>query len=202
VKILIYGSTYLTEVSCKKIRDKFNLVGYIPSENPFIEGNIDLPLVSDPLVCEHDIKLSIQYDKKILDYHNAYNVHTGLLPFWGGRDLLYHTLKEGEVEQGLTFHKMTGELDRGPIISKMTYPVLPEDSVLELYDRQVTIMPGFLCSSLELLQKLGPDNALKCYTKKPRIFRKKKNIKKEDLAEYVETGKKLIEAYKSKNKGI
>tara|TARA_R100000008_G_scaffold67410_1_gene44468 strand:- start:4727 stop:5335 length:609 start_codon:yes stop_codon:yes gene_type:complete len=202
MKILIYGSTYLTEVSCNRIRDKFDLVGYVPSEAPFIEGDIDLPLIEDASMCEHDIKLSIQYDKKILDHHNAYNVHTGLLPYWGGRDLLYHTLREKETEQGLTFHKMTGELDYGPIISKMTYPVLPEDSVLELYERQAIIMPGFLCSSLELLQKLGPENASKCYAKKPRIFRKKKNIRKEDLDEYIETGKSMIEAYKNKHKGV
>ena len=195
MKILIYGSTYLTEVVCKKIRNNFNLVGYVPSKDPFIKGTVELPLITNIDECDYDIKLSIQYDKKILDYENAYNIHTGLLPYWGGRDLMYHTLREGEVEQGLTFHKMTNQLDHGPIISKATYPVFEGDTVIDLFERQVTIAPSFVESSLNLLQKIGLENVVKCYMKKPRIFRKKKNVLEKDLIEYQEMGKQLIQIY-------
>ena len=39
---------------------------------------MDLPIADETV--PHDIKLSIQYDKKVTDLSNAYNVHTGLLP--------------------------------------------------------------------------------------------------------------------------
>jgi len=195
MKILIYGSTYLTEVVCNYLKKEFNLVGYVPSNNPFIGGNIQLPRVENVEDCPHDIKLSIQYDKKIIDHENAYNVHTGLLPLWGGCDIMYHTLKEGAKEQGITFHKMTDQIDYGPIISKITYPIFESDGVLELYKKQSSIAPGFVASSLRLLEQIGENNVSKCILRKPRIFRKRKNISPEDILEYEETGKKLIKEF-------
>jgi len=203
MKVLVLGSTLLTESVVERLKTtEFDLVGYVPSDNPFIEGNIDLPLVDEEQLCPHDIKLSVQYDKKIVEYHNAYNVHTGLLPYWGGRDLMFHTLKEEEVEQGLTFHKMTDQFDYGPIISKVTYPVLPDDSEIELYGRQLVVAPDFVYSSLKLLEKIGASAVDKCYMKKPRLFRKLKNISDKDLADYIDTGKKLIEIYGVKKIGV
>ena len=195
-KILILGSTYLTEKVIEKLKNtEFTLVGYRPSQDPFIKGNIDLPVIPEGEECQHDIKLSIQYDKKVLDYHNAYNVHTGLLPLWGGRDLMYHTLKEGESEQGLTFHKMTDQFDYGPIISKVTYPVLPNDTEIDLYDRQATIAPDFVYLSLKLLDKIGLKASDNCYMKKPRLFKRRKNILSTDINNYVEMGNKLVKLY-------
>jgi len=203
MKILVLGSTLVTEKVVEKLKTtEFELVGYIPSSDPFIKGDIDLPIVQSEQACRHDIKLSIQYDKKIIEYHNAYNIHTGLLPYWGGRDLMFHTLKEKEVEQGLTFHKMTDQFDYGPIISKITYPVLPDDSEIELYGKQLIIAPDFVYSSLKLLEKIGAFAVDKCYMKKPRLFRKRKNISDKDLADYIGTGKKLIETYGAKKTGV
>ena len=91
-KILIYGSAHLTQETCKLLKNHYDLVGHIPSVNPVIAGNIDLPVVDESV--EHDIKLSLQYNRKMTNIENAYNVHTGLLPSWGGVDILYHTIKD------------------------------------------------------------------------------------------------------------
>lgn len=203
MKILILGSTLLTEKVVEKLKTtEFELVGHIPSHDPYIKGNINLPTIQDEQACYHDIKLSIQYDKKILEYHNAYNIHTGILPLWGGRDLMYHTLREQEPEQGLTFHKMTDQFDYGPIISKITYPVLPSDTEIELYGRQITIAPDFAYSSLKLLDKIGLNAADGCYMKAPRLFKKRKNILDKDLADYIATGKQLVQIYGNKQTGV
>ena len=77
-KILIYGSSHLAQETCLVLRDYYTLVGHIPSTNPTIPGSMDLPIADETV--PHDIKLSIQYDKKVTDLSNAYNVHTGLLP--------------------------------------------------------------------------------------------------------------------------
>lgn len=154
MRILIYGSTYLTEICVNQlIKDGYNLVGYIPSENPVFKGTINLPIVDETI--DHDIKLSIQYDKKLITTKDAYNLHTGLLPKYGGCSILYHTIKNDEEEQGLTLHKMTEDFDEGGIISKMSYAVLPEDTVADLYTRLCIIAPKFLSNALSLLSYEG-----------------------------------------------
>jgi hypothetical protein len=142
MRILIYGSTYISAVVAEHlIKQGFNLVGHVPSSNPTFPGIMPTREVSPDT--PHDLVLSVQYDKKILDLKNAFNLHTGLLPNYGGCNILYHTLKNGETEQGLTFHKMTTGIDGGEIISRVTYPVLPTDTVADLYLKMVAVAPKF-----------------------------------------------------------
>tara|TARA_R100001509_G_scaffold41771_1_gene22409 strand:+ start:50 stop:613 length:564 start_codon:yes stop_codon:yes gene_type:complete len=169
-KILILGSTYLTELVVDKIKHKYKLVGYVPSINPTRGGNIDLPQVDINTDC--DIKLSIQYDKIVKNTDNCFNVHTGLLPEYGGTNILDYTIKNKEIEQGLTFHKMTKDLDFGPIISKITYPVFKEDTAFNLYKRVLTVGPSFVEASLKLLEEIPTDNINKCYKSKPTIYKR------------------------------
>lgn len=164
MRILIYGNTYLTELCVNQLlKDGYNLVGYIPSENPTFKGKINLPQVAETV--EHDIKLSIQYDKKLLTIKDAYNLHTGLLPQYGGCSILYHTVKNKETEQGLTFHKMGENFDEGAIVSKITYPVLASDTVADLYVRMCTIAPKFLSNALQILNIEGETKTPKLYTR-------------------------------------
>jgi hypothetical protein len=146
MKILLYGSTVLTAAVEFVLPD---VVGHIPSLHPTFPGKMRSMIVSpdEP----HDLLLSVQYDAKITDLDNAYNLHTGLLPMYGGVDILYHTLENGDKEQGLTFHKMSECFDEGGIISKITYPVFPHDTVADLYWRMLAVAPQFVLSSLELL---------------------------------------------------
>jgi methionyl-tRNA formyltransferase len=197
MKILILGSTLLTEVVVNFLKDSdFTLTGHVPSSNPYIPGNIELPVIQDMDINDHDIKLSIQYDKKVLDYHNSYNIHTGLLPDWGGRDILFHTLNNNETEQGLTFHKMSKEFDQGPIISKITYPVFKGDTQVDLYQRQLDIIPSFALAGLNLLMKIEDLN--ECVSHKPTMRRRKKDIPPEKMSEYSAAGKELLNNFSKK----
>ena len=199
MKILLYGSSHLTAAAYEYAKDSFEFVGNIPSKNPRISGIINLPKFRNPKECPHDIKLSIQYDRKILNYENAFNIHTGILPEWGGGDILYHTLKTGAHEQGITFHKMSKEFDFGPIISKITYPVFDKDNVLDLYSRMSNVLPPFVCSSLALLEGIGLQDVFKCHKEKPVIFKREKGIPAPDLEEYKNMGKKLEALYGEAN---
>ena len=195
-KILIYGSAHLTEETCNLLKNHYDLVGYIPSVNPVIAGNIDLPIVDENI--QHDIKLSLQYNKRITNIENAYNVHTGLLPSWGGVDILYHTIKDRKesyiFEQGLTFHKMSDDFDYGPIISKVTYPVYEDDTMVDLYDRITKCFPSFVLSGLKLLESLDEHQVNNSYKEKPRVF-KRGNIDDMDSKLYEDTLKKLKRKY-------
>lgn len=167
MRILIMGSTLLTELTVEYIKNEYDLVGHIPSVNPTVRGNVKLPVVDFSVDC--DIKLSIQYDKIIKNPIDCYNVHTGLLPEYGGCNILSHTLANNAREQGLTFHKMTDELDYGPIISKITYPVFDGDRVSDLYERQLQVAPSFVLSSLKLLQSIDANN---CVSIKPNLYKR------------------------------
>lgn len=195
-KILIYGSAHLTEETCNLLKNHYDLVGHIPSVNPVIAGNIDLPIVDENI--QHDIKLSLQYNRRITNIENAYNVHTGLLPLWGGVDILYHTIRDRKesyiFEQGLTFHKMSDDFDYGPIVSKVTYPVYEDDTMVDLYDRITKCFPSFVLSGLKLLESLDEHQVNNSYKEKPRVF-KRGNIDDMDSKLYKDTLKKLKREY-------
>ena len=171
-KILVYGSSHFSQVVCDFLLkfDDYQLLGYIPSFKPTIEGNMPLKEVDEDI--EHDIKLSLQYDRKIINIDNAFNVHTGLLPEYGGRDIFAHTIINKEKQQGLTFHKMTNKYDYGPIISKITYPVFAKDTVLSLYKRQLEVAPLFVRNALSLLKSLSLDEIENCSKAEPRMFKR------------------------------
>ena len=104
-KILILGSTYLTQLVVEKLQQsEYNLVGYIKNRRTPVPGKINLPMVDFDV--DYDIALCLQYDKWISEPNNVFNLHTGLLPDYGGLDILRHTLNNNEHEQGMTFHKM------------------------------------------------------------------------------------------------
>ena len=189
-KILIYGSSPLAREACELIGKHYDLVGHIPSVNPALNGTVDLPIVDESV--EHDIKLSLQYNRKLKNIENAFNVHTGLLPRWGGTDILYHTLKQSAHEQGITFHKMGEEFDYGPIISTTTYPVEKNDSMLNLYFKLWRVFPGFVLNSLKLLENVKDVDSL--YKEKPTIF-KRGDIKDSDKELYAQTLESLKLTY-------
>ena len=169
-KILILGSTLLTENTIEILKDEYDLVGFVPSKKPTKEGCINLKRCCIDEPC--DIKLSIQYDLIVEDTSNCFNVHTGLLPQYGGTNLLDYTLINKEKEQGLTFHKMTDKLDYGPIIRKTTYPVLANDTVADLYKRSLTIAPNFVLNSLKLLESMSWDQISKCQKEQPTMYKR------------------------------
>jgi methionyl-tRNA formyltransferase len=173
MKILIFGSSYLSASATQKIMsdERFEVVGHVPChDEPTVPGNMPVSVVASETPA--DIKLSIQFDR-ILDHTgNVFNVHTGLLPEWGGTDILYHTLKQDAQEQGITFHKITEKLDYGPIVSRISYPVFPTDEMVGLYGRMAAILPDFVVASLTLLNEIGLDQVDKCFAREPIMFKR------------------------------
>ncbi|MBN1263798.1 MAG: GNAT family N-acetyltransferase [Candidatus Pacebacteria bacterium] len=199
MKILVYGSTFLTARTCQLLlTEGYNLVGYIPNTRPpAVPGKMPLPEVSPDT--KHDLKLSIQYNQKIIEIKNAFNVHTGLLPEWGGSDILYHTIKKKAKEQGLTFHKMGSDYDFGPIICRTSYPVFPDDKIEDLYERLALLCPLFTLGSLKILNKIGFKKADLCFKKKPTLYLRGK-IDLNELELYRKTKDILLKKFKEKTK--
>ena len=198
-RIALYGSTYISELCALALLEAgYNLVGYVPCRRtPTVPGQMPLPAIT--VDTPHDVKLSVQFDDKIkLDERPGYNLHTGLLPEWGGCDILYHTLKAGARVQGLTFHEMTDHFDQGPIISKITYPVFAGDDMVSLYKRMARLAPRFVVAAMELLDMLDPHSVVACESEQPALHRRGQ-IAPEDVDLYALTPELLRQAFDRKS---
>ena len=180
-RILFYGSTYLTELVIDKVKRTREVGGYVPCKSkPTIPGgNINVPVYDG--TTPYDIAISVQYDRKLPVDGKTFNLHTGLLPDYGGRDILRHTLNEDQDEQGLTFHLGGDEYDNGGIISKITYPVLTGDIEKSLYQRQCLIAPDFVVSCLQLIKTMTEEMIELCHSYTPRLLDRDGSGKDQDF---------------------
>ena len=65
-KILILGSTHLTKLACDELSNHYVLVGYVSTDLHPLTVDMNLPRVKeDEDFPDYDIKLSIQYTKKV-----------------------------------------------------------------------------------------------------------------------------------------
>lgn len=147
MRILIYGSSYLTELCEGSLMDEgHTIVGHVPCKAPAFPGQMKSPLVFTPPPGYGpfwDIALSILYDRKITWLKDTYNIHPGLLPRWGGCDILYHTITEGAHEQGMTFHMLDEGFDTGRVLRSQSWWVRPGSKIVDLYQRLCHRMPTF-----------------------------------------------------------
>lgn len=63
------------------------------------------------------------------------NIHPSLLPKYKGLDTHARAIAAGDTEAGCSVHKVTAELDGGPILGQARVPVLPDDTPQSLAAR-------------------------------------------------------------------
>ncbi len=64
------------------------------------------------------------------------NLHNSLLPRYRGMTPINWALKNGERSHGVTLHEITPDVDAGPIVDQLHYPIDPEqDEVIDVYRR-------------------------------------------------------------------
>lgn len=71
---------------------------------------------------------------KLLDKakFGAYNIHPSLLPKYKGLNPWEEIIANGESEGGVTLHKMTENVDSGPIICQKKFRIPPDSKIEEL----------------------------------------------------------------------
>jgi methionyl-tRNA formyltransferase len=67
--------------------------------------------------------------------HGAINCHPSLLPRHRGPNPLAWTIRMGDEDFGLTWHRMEAEFDSGPVLAQRSTPVLLEDTFREVIPR-------------------------------------------------------------------
>lgn len=151
VKILLYGSAFLSSVAERALLDAgFDVVGHVPCQSPSFPGKMLTPATDE--WSDADVRLSVLYDRRIHSYDRSFNIHPGLLPRWAGCDIFYHTVMERPDAQGWTFHRVVYEFDRGPIVSSVSYPVFERDRIVDVFERAALVLPGFTVSCARLLE--------------------------------------------------
>ena len=189
MRIVLLGSTPVTAACASRLLydGKHEIVGYAPSHNPTIRGRMHPLIQVVPIDTECDLRLSIQYDRRLVPDGKTGNIHTGLLPSWGGSDILYHTLREGAETQGLSFHLINDVMDGGPLIATCSYPVLPGDTIPALYQRMLLMAPGFVSGCVDLVEVVGLEALAECPAEGPFVYNKRGEIRPEDRAWYART---------------
>jgi len=103
------------------------------------------------------------------------NIHPSLLPRHGGRGMVglaVHAavLAAGDAETGVTIHRVTADLDAGPLIAQARVPVQPGDDPESLARRVLTIEHALLVESLARLGREGlPEGASARMTGAPSV---------------------------------
>lgn len=76
------------------------------------------------------------------------NVHASLLPRWRGAAPIQRAIESGDTETGVTIMGMEAGLDTGPMISKVTLPILTDTTGGSLHDSLAKIGPPALLEVL------------------------------------------------------
>ncbi|HEX8236779.1 MAG TPA: methionyl-tRNA formyltransferase [Abditibacteriaceae bacterium] len=98
--------------------------------------------------------------RAILDMppNGCVNVHFSLLPRWRGAAPVQHALLAGDAVTGVTVQHMAEKLDSGDIIIQREWPIEPDDTTADLWQKLTAPGVEALVDALHLLQN-GKGNA-------------------------------------------
>jgi len=101
----------------------------------------------------------------------AINSHASLLPRWRGAAPIQRAIEAGDSETGITVMQMEAGLDSGPMLLKVTTPIVPSDTAASLYQRLAEIGPVAVLQAIDglaagSLKGERQDEAFTCYAHK------------------------------------
>lgn len=109
---------------------------------------------------QYDLVVSVSYDRIIgRDLIHAcgriLNCHLGPLPRYRGMRPINWALKNGEVAHGVTIHEIVEEVDAGPIVAQVEFPIWPEiDEVRDVWERATAYGKLLLTDTLPRLDRI------------------------------------------------
>lgn len=112
----------------------------------------------------------LYFGKKLLELPRlgCINRHTALLPAYGGILPLFHALARKEPQVGVTIHRMTPDIDDGPILAQAALTVQPRDTMETLFTRCFSLTVPLVLQAIERLQ--NPDRPALPPQTKPSHF--------------------------------
>ena len=90
------------------------------------------------------------------------NSHASLLPRWRGAAPIQRAIEAGDTQSGITVMQMEAGLDTGPMLLKVSTPILTSDTGGSLHDRLATLGPDAVLKAIQGLQdgSLTPEKQL------------------------------------------
>lgn len=77
------------------------------------------------------------------------NSHASLLPRWRGAAPIQRAIEAGDAESGITVMQMEAGLDTGPMLLKVSTPILATDTGGSLHDRLATLGPDAVLQTIK-----------------------------------------------------
>ena len=77
------------------------------------------------------------------------NSHASLLPRWRGAAPIQRAIEAGDTESGITVMQMEAGLDTGPMLLKVTTPILATDTGGSLHDRLAALGPAAVLQAIQ-----------------------------------------------------
>ena len=133
---VIVPSNRLKATKTEKVLELANLRN-LPVSIHHLHNHFDNSLPSSPaaiswlysqIICVSDLD---RYSKGVL------NMHGGKIPEYRGANVMHWAIINGEKELGITWHKMIGEVDAGPIYAETCIPIPREMSALEIRGKMI-----------------------------------------------------------------
>ena len=109
-----------------------------------------------------DIAIVVAYGlilpQAILDAptHGCLNIHASLLPRWRGAAPIHRAIMAGDTETGICIMQMEAGLDTGPVLTRHTTAIDPQETTGALHDRLATLGAQAITQALETLPTLTP----------------------------------------------
>jgi methionyl-tRNA formyltransferase len=123
-------------------------VDVIVSNHPERWAPMLAPLQPD-LIISGGFPWRIPADVLALPRLGAINFHDALLPRHRGPNATGWAFRMGDMETGLTIHRITSEFDTGPVLAQMRVPITDDDNLSTLMGKIVDNAPGLLRQALE-----------------------------------------------------
>ncbi len=77
------------------------------------------------------------------------NSHASLLPRWRGAAPIQRTIEAGDSDSGITVMQMEAGLDTGPMLLKVSTPILATDTGGSLHDRLASLGPDAVLTAIQ-----------------------------------------------------
>lgn len=157
MRILLFGNAYMTSLAERALAGFHTVVGHVPNKRCNFPGEMQSRPIAAELahMAKYDIAISVLYDRRIEQgCRPIYNIHPATLPDFGGVNTSFWALRMGAKEFGWTCHEIVHDFDAGPILSKVTFPIVKGDTEATLYKRQASILPCFVRTCVKLIEEL------------------------------------------------
>ena len=135
-----------------KFRNNNTIYGYTKSKNYLTKNylNINLKSINSNqfihLIKKNKYDLIVSYSCPQIINNNTLNMikklniklvnfHPGILPKYRGIFTNFYSLKNKEVEVGITLHKISKKIDSGEILSIFKIPIEANDTIYDLYKK-------------------------------------------------------------------